>query len=140
MQPRAHHSYIDPPKMSTASTSTAQASSSLGKHEFLFNTPTSHVEEPDTLSFMQQKARRKFPHATIPYNYSSRGPTPVVSLPNYNGSQPYEEEVEGEDEVNYSQPWSAPFEHMFPRATSQTAPPLSVNSHQLLEGATNQAR
>ena len=132
----AHHSYIDPPNMTSASTSIAQVGSSTHQDEFLFNTLASHVEEPDTPSFMQQKARRKFPHATIPYNYSSGGPTPIVSSPNYNESQ---EEVEGQDEVNYSQSWRAPFEHMLPRATSHTVPPLLVNSHQLPEGATNQA-
>ena len=140
------NSYVDPFNMqttsstSTASTSTAQASSSMSQHEFLFNTLTAHVEELDTLRFMQQEGRRRFPHASIPYNYSSRGPTPMVSAPNDARGQPCEEESEGEEEISYSQPWSAPIEQILPRATSQTVPPLSVNSHQLPKEATNHAR
>ena len=72
----AHQSYVDPPNMLTASTSTSQENSSMSQHEFLFNTPTSHTEKPDTPSFMQQRARRIFPHAIIQYNYSSGGPYP----------------------------------------------------------------
>ena len=118
MPSEVHHSYINSsngsttssmaqatPSMSTASTSTAQANSARSQHEFLFNTPTSHsTEELDTPTFMQQMARRIFPHASIPYNYSSGNITPVVSSPNHSGGQSYEEEVEGEGEVNYSQP------------------------------------
>ena len=60
--------------------------------------------------------------------------TPEVSTPSYNEGQSYEEEVEGEVEVHYSQPWSTP------RAMPQMTLPPVANSHRLPEGATNQAR
>ena len=127
------------PSMAAASTSMAQASNTVSQHEFLFSTPTSHIEEPETSRFMQQKVHRQFPHAAIPYNHSSESPTPVVSTPNSGRGQLFEEGGEGEGEVNHSQPWSALYEHMLPRAASYTVPPLLANSHQLPYGAANQA-
>ena len=136
----AHHSYVDPLDMSTASTSMAQENNTRSQHEFLLNAPTSHAEEPDTPRFMQQVGHQRFPHASIAYNYLFGGPTPMVSAPSDVGGQPFEEGSEGEEEISYSHPWSAPFEYMLPRETSQMVPPISVNSHQLSEGATSQAR
>ena len=109
----------------------------MGQSEFLFRTPVSHAEEPETPNFSQQMGRRKFPHASIPFDYSSRGPTPVFSSPNYTKSLSYEEEAGGEKEISHSQSWSTPFEHTLPGVTSHVVPLTSTASY-LSEQATNE--
>ena len=120
--------------ISSASTSTAQAN--MGQAGFLFRTPTSSVE-PETPNFSQAMGRRKFPHASIPFDYSTRGPTPTFSTPNFSKSLSYEGDLEEERETSRSQPWSTPLEHTPPRVTSQVVPPTSNASH-LSEEATNE--
>ena len=51
----------------SASTFAAQANNSIGQSKFLFRTPVSHTEEPETPNFSQQMGRRKFPHASISF-------------------------------------------------------------------------
>ena len=122
--------------LSSASTSAAQVSNSMGQSEFLFRTPVSHTEEPESPNFSQQMGRRKFPHASIPFDYSSGDPTPVFSSPNYSKSLSYEEETGGERETSHPQSWSTPLEYTLPRVTSHVVLPTSTASY-LSEEVTN---
>ena len=121
--------------LSSASTSIAQAN--IGQDGFLFGTPTSNAAEPETPNFSQAMGQRKFPHASIPLTYSTRGPTPTFSAPNFSKSLSYEGDLEEERETSRSQPWSTPLEHTPLRVTSQVVPPTPNASH-LSEEATNE--
>ena len=118
-------------RIGLSSATTSMAQTSTGQNEFLFKTPNFEAEEPETPSFSQTMSRWKFPHASIPFDYTTG--------PKFSKSLSYEEDVEEGREINHSQSWSTPPELTHPEVTSQVVPPTSTTSYPA-EEETNEVR
>ena len=108
-------------RIGVSSASTSMVQTSMGQNEFLFKTPNSHAEEPETPSFSQAMSQRKFPHASIPFDYTTG--------PKFSKSLSFEEDVEEGREINRSQSWSILPELTHPEVTFQVVPPTSTASY-----------